>query len=835
MSNCSPTEESKEVTVNYNVTVQPPLFIGIPGNIDFTFKESVYNEVGVTVTNGIKKEKIKTYHQLIPNGVDSTGNPTYETIAYDQQDFELIPLDENGQVTNSENPYQQVPRPLVTRSCKSNDVFDEQYFAHVFSSSNTFNLSRNIRGVVVQSINIGENPDPEEEDPSIFIPGYIEVGANYTATLTLDKMDIELIYPSTNNFIESSTIYSGGTDSNAIFFKYNSDTSNVIAPGHIINGWTVVKVINYAGSDNQVSTNTICYAEISSGTANFALNTNYSPNQSTISIQIVAGKGIKTKSAVVGTFLSKNKKEIKYFPVFYSKNDNCIPTVIQNDESDYTIGSVILNDDTYYVNNIELCVNPKTEIAAFIDNVYWTNFSMPPTKAKLQYWIQQYNEDKALLETSIINFVTDDLNGKKVYDCIDSECENSLSQKFSRVYYPASNIKTTDTGVETLSGFSSIPSSPYTITELTEIIRNGTQNNSFATSVLPEAMKDQIMTGNMSLQQRMLTAVETAAKSIPTQSFEIPQTSIDGENKSSAELLTSDFRRIPPNIGRIEYYCDGLSFDNADKLSPIDPINSNKMIVRCIPRWIVTNSSLSNPSSGESAVPGTVVNVNTNSNGYLTSITLDKKPFPTTTTGLLTTTKSWVSLNDLDPEDYADYTWNGPYPQSVWGGADVNFQSEFIKKFYFTMEETSNYISQMVENKGNPFVSTPIIARLSKTLSESSTTIEIKDTSEFLSSGYIMIPKFVQLKEISTFNQNVVIKYYYIGEEIIHYNNKTSTSFENCTRQMFGTTTSLNSSDLTPELLSSTPTTKKIVTNSYSLGSYICQFYSYKIPNKSVL
>ena len=60
MSNCSPTEESKEVTVNYNVTVQPPLFIGIPGNIDFTFKESVYNEVGVTVTNGIKKEKIKT-------------------------------------------------------------------------------------------------------------------------------------------------------------------------------------------------------------------------------------------------------------------------------------------------------------------------------------------------------------------------------------------------------------------------------------------------------------------------------------------------------------------------------------------------------------------------------------------------------------------------------------------------------------------------------------------------------------------------------------------------------------------------------------------------------
>ena len=85
----------------------------------------------------------------------------------------------------------------------------------------------------------------------------------------------------------------------------------------------VVKIFDTAV--NSVSKNTLCYAEISGGS--FAADATYSVlrgGQSTgITVCARAGKGIINRSAIVGTYFSKGKKEIEYRPLFYSADDSC--------------------------------------------------------------------------------------------------------------------------------------------------------------------------------------------------------------------------------------------------------------------------------------------------------------------------------------------------------------------------------------------------------------------------------------------------------------------------------------------------------------------------------
>ena len=126
------------------------------------------------------------------------------------------------------------------------------------------------------------------------------------------------------------------------------------------------------------------------------------------------------------------------------------------------------------------------------------------------------------------------------------------------------------------------------------------------------------------------------------------------------------------------------------------------------------------------------------------------------------------------------------YPAVVWEPA-VNYQQDFHKTLEFRLQEHSELIGETIENKGNPYVDNPIVAKLTKKLEISDTSILVDSTGEFLSSGYLIIPKYIK-KIASLESGNTNGFYTYSGEEIIYYGSKTETSFDNIQRGMFNTT-----------------------------------------------
>jgi hypothetical protein len=105
----------------------------------------------------------------------------------------------------------------------------------------------------------------------------------------------------------------------------------------------------------------------------------------------------------------------------------------------------------------------------------------------------------------------------------------------------------------------------------------------------------------------------------------------------------------------------------------------------------------------------------------------------------------------------------------------------------FRLQEHSELIGETIQNKGNPYVDRAVITKLSKDLKIGNTKITVESTGEFLSSGYLIIPKYTQkVVSLETGNNNGY--YTYSGEEVIYYGSKTETTFENIERGMFGTT-----------------------------------------------
>ena len=126
------------------------------------------------------------------------------------------------------------------------------------------------------------------------------------------------------------------------------------------------------------------------------------------------------------------------------------------------------------------------------------------------------------------------------------------------------------------------------------------------------------------------------------------------------------------------------------------------------------------------------------------------------------------------------------YPSIVWE-PNVNFQQDFYKMLEFRLQEHSELIGETIQNKGNPYVDRAVITKLSKDLKIGNTKITVESTGEFLSSGYLIIPKYTQkVVSLETGNNNGY--YTYSGEEVIYYGSKTETTFENIERGMFGTT-----------------------------------------------
>ena len=123
------------------------------------------------------------------------------------------------------------------------------------------------------------------------------------------------------------------------------------------------------------------------------------------------------------------------------------------------------------------------------------------------------------------------------------------------------------------------------------------------------------------------------------------------------------------------------------------------------------------------------------------------------------------------------------YPTTLWEN-NVNYQSEYRKTFHYRLQEATLNMAEMTKNYGNPYLDEPIKAKLTKDLSATATTIEVDSTDGFLSSGYLIIPKYT--KKLHTQESgNLEPVFTYCGEEIIWYTGKTSTSFTGCSRGQF--------------------------------------------------
>jgi hypothetical protein len=126
------------------------------------------------------------------------------------------------------------------------------------------------------------------------------------------------------------------------------------------------------------------------------------------------------------------------------------------------------------------------------------------------------------------------------------------------------------------------------------------------------------------------------------------------------------------------------------------------------------------------------------------------------------------------------------YPAIIWEPS-INYQQDFHKILEFRLQEHSELIGETIQNKGNPYVDKAITVKLTKDLKVGDTSITVESTGEFLSSGYLIIPKYTK-KVVSLQTGNNSGYYTYSGEEIIYYGSKTETKFKNIQRGMFGTT-----------------------------------------------
>tara|TARA_A100001234_G_scaffold164780_1_gene146035 strand:+ start:2246 stop:6259 length:4014 start_codon:yes stop_codon:yes gene_type:complete len=193
-------------------------------------------------------------------------------------------------------------------------------------------------------------------------------------------------------------------------------------------------------------------------------------------------------------------------------------------------------------------------------------------------------------------------------------------------------------------------------------------------------------------------------------------------------------------------------------------------------------------------------------------------------------TVNYLTDGGVQYVDTIDVTATGEvYPDRVWRGLGYEYQGEWIKEYEFNLITTSENIAKSSFNEGNPIQSKPTTAKLTKKLKPKADKIEVDDTSLFLSSGYLMIPKWIRKTEnyleLGVEGVNKIVNdrnhYYYDGEEIIYYSSKTATSFEGIERSQFNTSYLFETS---PE-----PFAKNGgVVNSYQKGYSVQQYWPYQ-------
>jgi len=491
-------------------------------------------------------------------------------------------------------------------------------------------------------------------------------------------------------------------------------------------------------------------------------------------IQVIAGKGIIDRSAVCGVYVSNDKKFYTYTPLFYSRDGFCESTYLEDEVGKFSLGNVILDDGSYYLQQQFLCVSPANDTAYQLNNIFWTYFNRPAEKNELDNWISRLSGSNFLtIQKEIVDTERLKLGTRTIRAVKDAECDNNITPDYSKVYYPHSEFQTFNEYIAPIQNDTifdpcvdvKTPKS-YSKEELDGIITSNLQNSfDFANINLPQEMYKQVISNENSLQNTLLKAIESIGGSVPKQTT-IPNLPplIEGEDKSSQVFRTEAAYRIPPRFKSLEYVIEDFSFIDDSALFPDSDVNNTEIQIKSIPRWTGDVS----PASGE----GWQANVNTDGEGFITTVTISAVPFTDPAT-------SWAA---------------GPAPNTFWGGDDINYQVTFDKILNFRVNEVSKNLSNAVKNKGNPYMDEPPYAKLTQELKSTDSIITVDSTHDFISAGYLIIPKFIVKKEINPETRNETLYHYYLGEEIIYYKDKTETQFLQCTREMFDTTSSFEKS-----------------------------------------
>jgi len=203
--------------------------------------------------------------------------------------------------------------------------------------------------------------------------------------------------------------------------------------------------------------------------------------------------------------------------------------------SEYVLGDIILSDGTELLTSKPLATRPISNLAYNINNIYWSNFNRPVDQDSLKYWISRFDSNILALEKDIISKENSVLRDRKVSRAVDSECGNNLYQEYTKVYYPNQEIQSFN---DSISPFrEEITQDPcvdvktpdaYTKDEISNII---TSNISGLTSLsaikLPDEMYKQIVSNTDSLQNMLLSALDTIGASVPTKTTNSKYSSSD--------------------------------------------------------------------------------------------------------------------------------------------------------------------------------------------------------------------------------------------------------------------------------------------------------------------
>ena len=168
------------------------------------------------------------------------------------------------------------------------------------------------------------------------------------------------------------------------------------------------------------------------------------------------------------------------------------------------------------------------------------------------------------------------------------------------------------------------------------------------------------------------------------------------------------------------------------------------------------------------------------------------------------------------------------YPNKSWRGADFEYRSTYFKEYEFDMVNLSTNIAKSSFFKGNPLQLESITSKMTDELKPTDSVIKVENTDKFLSSGYLMIPKWIRKTEIyldmgtgENQTKNERNHYFYDGEEIVFYGSKTDTEFRDLERSQFNSD-ALFTTSMEPYAKSGG------VVNSYQSGYSVQQYWPYQ-------